>query len=256
MPVSTTRLETIQASFNATTMPKLVIDIETVGKNLEDFDEISRDYFQHWAEQAADSPEHVEHELKKIEEDFSFSPLTAQVVCIGLLNPDTHKGKIYYQNPDKPHYQFSENNIQFESLSEKEMLEKFWQDIKAYDEFITFNGRGFDIPFLMIRSAIHKIKVTKNLLSNRYLNSQFKGAKHVDLADQLKFYGAVYGRGYNLHLYCQAFGIRSPKSEGVSGAHVKEMFQQGRYNDIARYNVDDIVATAELYKIWQTYLNI
>ncbi len=237
-------------------MSKLVIDIETVGKNLSDLDEISQDYFKHWAEQAANEPEKVELELKKIEEGFSFSPLTAEVVCIGLLNPDTRKGKVYYQNPDKPDYQFSEGNIHFESLTEKKMLEKFWQDVKAYDEFITFNGRGFDIPFLMIRSAIHQIRPSKNLLSNRYLNSQFSGAKHVDLADQLKFYGAVYGRGYNLHLYCQAFGIQSPKREGVSGAHVKEMFAQGRYDDIARYNVDDIVATAELYKIWQSYLNI
>ncbi len=238
-------------------MPKLVIDIETAGKNLEDFDEVSQTYFQHWAEEMAAKPEEVPAALKKIEADFSLSPLTAEVVCLGLLNPETGKGKVYYQNPGKPGHKFNENNIEFEALDEKTLLQRFWQDVKAYDEFITFNGRGFDIPFLMIRSAIHKIKPSKNLLSNRYLNSQFNGAKHVDLADQFKFYGAVYGRrGYNLHFYCHAFGIPTPKGGDVSGAHVKEAFQQGRYEEIARYNVDDLVATAELYKIWQTYLNI
>ncbi len=237
-------------------MSKLVIDIETVGKDLAELDSISQDYFKHWAERAASSQEEVTAELKKIEEGFSLSPLTAEVVCVGLLNPDTRQGKIYYQHLDKPNNKFSEKGIDFIALNEKGILEYFWQDVKSYDEFITFNGRGFDIPFLMLRSAVHKIKPTKNLLSNRYVNLQRGGAKHIDLADQLKFYGAVYGRGYNLHLYCQAFGIPTPKSEGVSGAHVKEMFTAGRYEDIARYNVNDIVATAELYKIWQTYLNI
>ncbi len=239
-------------------MSKLVIDIETVGKDLKDLDSISQEYFKHWAEANANgNQEKINLELKKIEEGFSFSPLTAQVVCIGILNPDTNKGKIYYQDLKKPNNKFIENDIEFEALTEKKILEKFWQDVIAYDDFITFNGRGFDIPFLMLRSAVHKIKPSKNLLSNRYLNLQRQGAKHYDLADLLKFYGAVYGgRGYNLHMYCQALGIKSPKNEGVSGAHVKEMFAQERYEDIARYNVDDIVATAELFKVWQKYIDV
>lgn len=237
-------------------MPKLVIDIETVGQNLKDLDEISKDYFKHWAENSAVDESAIEHELKKIEEGFSLSPLTAQVVCIGMLNPETDKGAIYYQNPDKPDNKFAQDGIQFEAMSEPDMLAKFWAGIKLYDEFITFNGRGFDIPFLLIRSAVHKIKPTKNLMSNRYLSSQFSSAKHIDLQDQLKFYGAVYGRGYNLHMYCRAFGIQSPKSHGVSGVHVKDMFAEKRYDDIAKYNVADIRSTAELYKVWDEYLNI
>ena len=237
-------------------MPKLVIDIETAGKNLKDLDKISQDYFKHWAEKTATNESEIEQELKKIEEGFSLSPLTAEVVCIGMFNPTSENGLIYYQNPDKPANKFTEKNVQIEAASEPEMLKKFWSFVKSYDEFITFNGRGFDIPFLLIRSAVHKIKPSKNLMSNRYLNSQFSGAKHVDLQDQLKFYGAVYGRGYNLHMYCQALGIKSPKQEGVSGAHVKEMFEQKKYDDIAKYNVDDLYATAELYKIWQEYINI
>ena len=230
-------------------MSKLVIDIETVGKDLKDLDNISQDYFKHWAE-------NNDTDLKKIEEGFSLSPLTAQVVCIGMFNPESNNGIIYYQNPDKPDNKFKERDIQIEAATEPDMLKKFWSFVKSYNEFITFNGRGFDIPFLLIRSAVHKIKPSKNLMSNRYLNSQFSDAKHVDLQDQLKFYGAVYGRGYNLHMYCQALGIKSPKQEGVSGAHVKDMFAEKRYDDIAKYNIDDLYATAELYKIWQEYVNV
>jgi len=237
-------------------MPKLVIDIETVGKNVKDLDNISQDYFKHWAENSAADEKELEFELKKIEEGFSLSPLTAEVVCIGMLNPESEKGLMYYQNPVEPNKKFEDQNVQIEAMSEVDMLKKFWGHVKSYDEFITFNGRGFDIPFLLIRSAAHKIKPSKNLMSNRYLSSQFTGAKHIDLQDQLKFYGAVYGRGYNLHMYCQALGIKSPKSQGVSGAHVKEMFADGRYDDIARYNINDLYATAELYKIWQEFINV
>jgi len=232
---------------------KLVIDIETAGKNLENLDEISREYFEHWA---ANAPGETEEELKKIEEGFSISPLTAEVVCIGALNPDTDKGFIYFQNGGKEK-EFEEKSIKFEAMSEKEMLVKFWEQVKFYDEFITFNGRGFDVPFLMLRSAIHKVKPSKNLLSNRYLNLQRGQAKHIDLLDQMQFYGATYGkRGYNLHMFCKAFGIESPKTKGVDGAHVKDMFNKGEYEKIARYNVDDIVATAELYRRWKEYLDI
>ena len=237
-------------------MPKLVIDIESAGKNLTDFDPISQDYFRQWANTASAKADDLDFELQKIEEGFSLSPLTAEVVCIGMLNPETDKGMVYYQS-GKERKEFEESNIKFSSMPEAEILKNFWEQVKFYDEFITFNGRGFDIPFLMIRSAIHKIKPTKNLLSNRYLNNQFGGAKHIDLQDQFQFYGATWGkRGYNLHMFCQAFGIKSPKNEGVSGAHVKEMFDQGEYERIARYNVDDLRATAALYNYWQKYMNV
>lgn len=237
-------------------MSKLVIDIESAGKNLGDFDQISQDYFRQWAKTSAAEEDDLDFELQKIEEGFSLSPLTAEVVCIGMLNPETGKGMVYYQAGSE-RKEFEENNIKFSSMSEPDILKNFWEQAKFYDEFITFNGRGFDIPFLMIRSAIHKIKPTKNLLSNRYLNLQRDVAKHIDLQDQFQFYGATWGkRGYNLHMFCQAFGIKSPKNEGVSGSHVKEMFDKKEYERIARYNVDDIKATAALYDFWQKYLNI
>jgi predicted PolB exonuclease-like 3'-5' exonuclease len=135
------------------------------------------------------------------------------------------------------------------------MLEQFWQGALSYHNFVTFNGREFDIPFLMIRSAIHKIKPTKNLLSNRYLSSQFVNAKHIDLCDQLSFYGAVWKKS-SLHLACRAFGIVSPKAGGVSGDDVGALFKEKKFVDIAKYNVGDLVATNELYGYWNTYLNI
>ncbi len=123
----------------------------------------------------------------------------------------------------------------------------FWEAVRHYDQIITFNGRGFDAPFLIIRSSIHKIQPTKELMPNRY------NLAHVDLLDLLTFYGAVR-RKFSLHMWCKAFGIKSPKEEGVTGYEVSDLFKQQQYLTIAKYCVGDLFATKELYKYWDKYV--
>ncbi|NQU83336.1 MAG: ribonuclease H-like domain-containing protein, partial [Parcubacteria group bacterium] len=137
----------------------------------------------------------------------------------------------------------------------KEMLKKFWELAEKYDQFVSFNGRGFDVPYLVIRSMKHKVKPSKDLMSNRYLSSQRYGAKHIDLLDQLSFYGAVWKKP-SLHLCCRTLGIESPKTQGVCGDDVAKLFKEKKFLDIARYNVRDIVSTDEVYEYWRDYLNL
>ena len=149
---------------------------------------------------------------------------------------------------------FEQDNFKFKALTEKEMLQKFWQGVLRYNEFVTFNGKSFDLPFLLIRSAVNQVKPTKNLMSNRYLSSQKFGCKHIDLLDELTYYGAVRKKG-NLHLWSRAFNITSPKAQGVTGDDVSRLFAEKKYLDIARYNVGDLVATKELFGYWKNYLS-
>ena len=148
-----------------------------------------------------------------------------------------------------------EGDVIYKQMTEEEMLIHFWEGVKHYQEFVSFNGRAFDVPFLMVRSAVHRIKPTKNLLTNRYLTSQRAGARHIDLLDQLSFYGAVRRKG-NLHLWCRAFGIESPKGQGVTGDDVGRLFAEKKFLDIARYNAGDLRATHDLYEYWRDYINI
>ena len=101
---------------------------------------------------------------------------------------------------------------------------------------------------VLIRPAIHKIRSTKNLVPYRYDHKM-----HCDLADQLCFYDAMR-RKFSLHMWCKAFGIKSPKEEGMTGLDVKAYFKDGRYQDIARYCMRDIQATKELFLCWDKYL--
>ncbi len=220
-------------------MSRIIFDIETVGVDFETLDETQQAYFLRYAE--------TDEDVEKVKNELGLYPLTGEIVAIGLLNPDSLRGAVYFQAPDELVPAFEEDGIRYETGSEKEILIKFWDAIKSYDQFVTFNGRGFDCPFIMIRSAIHKLKPTRELMPNRY-----NGA-HIDLLDQLTFYGATRRR-FSLDMWCRAFGIKSPKEEGISGADVKRLFKERRYRDIARYCARDLFATRELLLYWEEYL--
>lgn len=234
-------------------MPKIVFDIETAGEDFEKIDQATKDFFNKKVKAKLNSPQEQKEELEKIKNELVFSPLTAEIVAVGVLDAETKKGAVYYQSPDSDAKEIEEDGVKLKPMGEKEILENFWRVAKNAEEFVSFNGRGFDVPFLMIRSAIHKIRPSKNLLANRYMNLQPRDAKHVDLMDQMNFYGAVWGRN-NLHLACRAFGIKSPKEDGVDGDDVTRLFRERKYLDIARYNARDLFSTAELYDYWDKYL--
>lgn len=220
-------------------MSRIIFDIETVGRDFESLDKASQDYLLRWAE--------TEDEIREVKESLSFYPLTGEIVAIGMLNPETMKGAVYFQAPDNPLLPFEEDGIHFHSGTEKEVILKFWDVIKGYDQIITFNGRAFDCPFIMIRSAVHKIKPSRDLMPNRYNGS------HLDLLDQLTFYGASRRR-FSLDMWCRTFGIKSPKSEGITGYEVKDLYMSGRYVDIAKYCFGDLRATKELLAYWENYI--
>jgi len=227
---------------------KLIFDIETIGVDFESLDKISQEYLLQYAES--------EEEEEETKGRLGFYSLTGEIAAIGILNPDTNKGAVYLKTEEGlPAEALAEAGMAIETGDEKQILEKFWEIVKQYNYFISFNGRGFDAPFLMIRSAILGILPTKNLLSNRYLNSQKYDAIHVDLLDQLTFYGAVKKR-FNLHFWTKAFGIKSPKEQGITGDDVGPLYKEGKLLEIAKYNLGDLKATKELYEKWEKYLNL
>lgn len=232
----------------------LVFDIETVGEDFNKLDEVTRSSLTRWIRrQAGDDKGKYNALLTDLKEGLGFSPLTGKIVAIGVYDTERDKGVVYYQAPRTIEKTKREANFTFKPMLESEMLEKFWLGARNYSEFVSFNGRQFDVPFLMIRSAIKKQKPSVNLMANRYVKYQDYSLKHIDLLDQLAFYGAVRRKG-NLHLYCNAFGIRSPKAGGITGDDVGELFKEREYKKIAEYNSWDLIATAELYERWKEYI--
>lgn len=226
----------------------IVFDIETVGVEFEELSESQQEFILRYAEKEKDE------ELKQEKTDeakrfLSLYPFTAHVIAIGMLRTDTESSMVLFESKEEKNWENEEKKIKYAGMTESEMLSKFWEFVAKADRVVTFNGRNFDIPFILIRSAINKIKPTVNLLGSRYSTKV-----HVDLLEEFTFHGLI--RKFNLDFYCHSFGIESPKSHGVTGMEVKELYKAGRIEDIAIYCGDDIRATFELFKIWEEYLNI
>lgn len=221
-------------------MTRLVVDIETLAYPLETFDDVQQTYLLKFASTEAER----EDALNKL----NLYPTTARCIAIGMLNPDTSGGKVLFDGPHLQPWTSEDGKVEFIPSDEQQMLRTFWSTVLSYRQIITFNGRSFDGPFLLLRSAILGIPVSRNLVGNRY-----DTGSHLDLLEQLTFYGA--SRKFNLDFYCKAFGIESPKSHGITGLDLGRLMAEGRQKEMAEYCLGDVAATAELFRRWHATLD-
>lgn len=236
-------------------MARLVFDIETSALPLETFDEAQQEYLFREAARLPDPDEQAKRRAE-ISQQFNLWPFTAQVVCIAMVNADSGKGQVLYQADDfEEEAEPEEAIVEFApQMDEGELLTAFWDVAKRYDQVVTFNGRGFDVPFLYLRSALLNVPITRK----DWLGYRYQTDPHCDLAEQFTFYNVSGREGaarkFNLDFYCKAFGIPSPKAFGVTGLDVNDLLAEGRHRDIAEYCLRDVQATVELYKVWRDRL--
>jgi hypothetical protein len=236
-------------------MAKLVFDIETSGLPLDSFDEAQRNYLFRECEKIPDAATRAARQ-GEILKQFNLWPLTARVVCIAMLNADTSRGQVLFIADDYEEDANEAGPVEFVAcMDEVELLTAFWDVAKHYEHIVTFNGRGFDVPFIYLRSALLNVPISRR----DWLGYRFATEPHCDLAEQLTFYG-VSGRDgaarkFNLDFYCKAFGIESPKAQGVSGADVNDLVAAGKFREIAEYCLRDVRATVLLYHIWRERLS-
>jgi len=223
-------------------MATLVFDIETIPHPWDSFDEYTK-------KQLTKSAQNKE-EVEAIKASLGLSPFTGSIVSLAMYDVERKRGAVYYVG-DSSHETYTEGEFVAKERTEKEVLEDFWEGATSYDIFVTFNGRSFDIPFLLHRSVMHGVTPTIQFSQNRYLNKQ-SFPYHVDLMDELTMYGQM-GKRPSLHLLQRAYGIDSKKSE-VDGSQVAELFRAGNFRDLISHNIDDVVVTTELYKKWRTHL--
>jgi DNA polymerase elongation subunit (family B) len=236
-------------------MATLVFDIETSALPRETFDETQLEYLFRDAERLADGPE-KEVRRGEIERQFSLWPLTAQTVCIAMLNADSSRGQVLFTADDYEAHAAEEGPVQFVPCAdETELLTSFWDVARRYESIVSFNGRGFDVPFIYLRSAVLNVPISRK----DWLGYRYQTEPHCDLAEQFTFYG-VSGRDgaarrFNLDFYCKSFGIESPKAQGVTGMDVNNLVAEGRYRELAEYCLRDVHATVLLYRVWKERLS-
>ena len=222
--------------------PAIAFDIESVGCEWEDLDAPTQDYLVVRSRRrrvreglpAEGSEEYARDTL-------SLSPGTGRIVAICMVHMSTGQGAMLYEGRGG-WVDTEPGETRIFRGDEEAMLREFWILLERFGRVITYNGRGFDIPFAYLRSALHGIKPSRSLLGNR-----FAIGEHCDLAEVLTFFGAAQER-FSLDYWCRRFDIESPKEEGIDGSQVAGLYHEGRIDDIAEYCLRDARATGELYR--------
>ena len=211
-----------------------VVDIETVGVPWDTLDAKTRDYLQ--------GRKASEAEREAVPRRLGLAPGTGRVIVIGMQNVTSGQtGGVLVDGEGDAWTDGGPMGFKRFAGDERSILAEFWKRVEHAGRIVTFNGRMFDGPFLMIRSAILGLTPTRNLAGYRYSVDP-----HCDLADVLKFQGAVRD-SFGLDYWCRRFGITSPKEEGLDGSMVQEFYENGRLDEIVEYCVRDVVATGALY---------
>jgi 3'-5' exonuclease len=118
---------------------------------------------------------------------------------------------------------------------EADILRRFWSDVAAVPAsvvWVTFNGKRFDVPFLLARSLHYGIAPTQRRLLDRY---PYRHRPHADLA-------WVWPRQCTLDGLCDHLGVASSKST-MTGADIAGAVGEGRIVEVARYCESDTIAT-------------
>ena len=154
----------------------------------------------------------------------------------------TYMGKTY----SVVYYPITFNELRHDHIKdkEKELLERFFEDIDGDLYLVSYNGKYFDIPFLRIRAMIHGIDFPA-IFEDR--------DKHIDIIELL-FRGKSYQFSkYSFDFIARHFGLKTPK-ERFDGKEVRNLFRTERYDTVAKYNAGDVLVLYHLYRKLKKYL--
>jgi predicted PolB exonuclease-like 3'-5' exonuclease len=140
-----------------------------------------------------------------------------------------------------------------EGDNEYEILKSFISFIDNHNpRLISFNGRGFDLPLIMIRAMRYNLscpayfdKNNQMLNKSKWDNYQTRYSDnfHLDLMDNIAEFGAV--RGLNLDTICSMVNL--PGKYDVSGDMVTDLYFNHEIDKIREYCESDVLNTYWLF---------
>jgi predicted PolB exonuclease-like 3'-5' exonuclease len=107
---------------------------------------------------------------------------------------------------------------------------------------VTWNGRGFDLPVLMLRSLRYGVTAPWYYRGTKY-RYRYSTERHIDLCDVFADHGAT--RMTSLHGAARLIGL--PGKEGVDGSQVEALFRTGQMDVLRGYCLSDVAQTAFLF---------
>lgn len=136
--------------------------------------------------------------------------------------------------------------LKFEDGGPAEIAKRFWEGWAYYNQptFVTFNGRGFDLPLMEMTAFRYGIPIPQWFMmggkSYDQPRNRFNQSAHLDLCDVLTNSGATHLSG---GLSLAAKMIAKPGKIGTCGDMVQDMFNEGRFDEIHAYCRCDVLDT-------------
>lgn len=196
---------------------KVVLDIETVAAPNNE-----------WAALVGLDIAQVESDFPNFEKDYQksvFDGTFSRIVCIGILTLKDDSTPL--------------NAIAWYGDDEKAILKAFWDFMgkQRPDQVITHNGLNFDLPFIKKRSIIKQVKPTVEInLAKFQTRSVFDT---MAVWTNWDFRGGV-----KLDVLARALQV---ETKSGSGEQVGEMWESGRWKEIAEYCLQDVYVTYACY---------
>jgi hypothetical protein len=213
----------------------IAFDIEVAGFHWDEVDEITRGYLLQRAK--------TEEDRASAPDRTALYPGLGKIIAIGMWNLEKDRGLCLLEgkHAEQQEWKRVPSSDVFRG-SEKELLERFWEIVeRKRPRLVSFNGRYYDGPILMLRSAQLGLAPSLNLCGNR-----FNLTTHLDLTEVLSFHGS-WREQYKLDYWCRRFDIESPKGS-IDGSQIARAYREGRIEEIGEYCLRDTRATAQVFR--------
>jgi predicted PolB exonuclease-like 3'-5' exonuclease len=115
---------------------------------------------------------------------------------------------------------------------------------KHRPQLVTWNGRGFDLPVLLLRTLALGLTWPWYYRDRDY-RYRYSENGHFDLGDFLAEHGAA--RMTSLDGAARLIGLPGKGADGVDGSQVEALFQAGELEALRRYCLSDVAQTAFVF---------
>jgi len=155
-------------------------------------------------------------------ETTNLDPMDSRIVCISMSEIGKDEIKTFI------------------NIDEKKVLTDFWEEVGKDSKLIGFNSDSFDIPFIIKRCLINRVKI------NKFQTSDIR-------KDVNSFWTSYNQRSKGtLSDWAKILGM---KVETDAGSAVPLLFAENKFDEIEAHCCEDIKITKKLYELCK-YCNV
>src|SRR3989344_639113 len=127
---------------------------------------------------------------------------------------------------------------------EKHILEELWKFLSnnSGSVVVTHNGYGFDVPFLILRSCVNKVRITVDINTNKW---NMKNSNHFDTMQFFSHYGTFINPNLEILGKMNNVDINKPR---VTGSEVERLYKEGKFEEIQEHCRQDLEILERVFK--------